>query len=386
MAQEQDTNEGGWTYKKKAKQLTHLYYAAGDPGSYGGVDRLYARAKDVGIPVSRDEVQNYLTKQLPYSIHKPVRHKFSRNHTYASNIDQQWQADLADMQGLSSENGGNNYILTCIDVLSRFAWAVPVRSKSTNHMVMAFKKLFQIARPRVPQRLQTDKGKEFFNKDVSKLLSDKGIHHFASNSDTKAAVVERFNRTLKTRLWVYFSAHDTKRYVNILQDMVYAYNHSVHRILKMRPTDVEGEAAANKAWINLYYKDSCLRSKKTPLTEGERTRISRWKGEFEKGYVPNWTREHFIVDKRLEHPRTVYKLKDARNEAVEGNFYESELQALPSVTLQVERVIRQRKRGTNKEVLVKWRGFSDKFNRWIPSGDLQKYKRSPADRAEDVYQ
>jgi transposase InsO family protein len=363
-----------------------LYYAAGDPGSYGGVDRLYARAKDVGIPVSRDEVQNYLTKQLPYSIHKPVRHKFPRNHTYASNIDQQWQADLADMQGLSSENGGNNYILTCIDVLSRFAWAVPVRSKSTNHMVMAFKKLFQIARPRVPQRLQTDKGKEFFNKDVSKLLSDKGIHHFASNSDTKAAVVERFNRTLKTRLWVYFSAHDTKRYVNILQDMVYAYNHSVHRILKMRPTDVEGEAAANKAWINLYYKDSCLRSKKTPLTEGERTRISRWKGEFEKGYVPNWTREHFIVDKRLEHPRTVYKLKDARNEAVEGNFYESELQALPSVTLQVERVIRQRKRGTNKEVLVKWRGFSDKFNRWIPSGDLQKYKRSPADRAEDVYQ
>jgi hypothetical protein len=72
MAQEQDTNEGGWTYKKKAKQLTGLYYAAGDPGSYGGVDRLYAREKDVGIPVLRGEVQNYLTKLLPYPIHKPV--------------------------------------------------------------------------------------------------------------------------------------------------------------------------------------------------------------------------------------------------------------------------------------------------------------------------
>jgi hypothetical protein len=68
-----------------------------------------------------------------------------------SHIDQQWQADLADMQGLSSENGGNNYILTCIDVLSGFAWAVPVRSKSTRNMVVAFKELFQIARPRVPQ-------------------------------------------------------------------------------------------------------------------------------------------------------------------------------------------------------------------------------------------
>jgi hypothetical protein len=78
--------------------------------------------------------------------------------------------------------------------------------------------------------------------------------------------------------------------------------------------------------------------------------------------------------------------KDARNKPVENNFYESELQALPSVTLHVERVIRQRKRGSSKEVLVRWRGFSDKFNRWIAGDDLQKYKRSPADRAEDVYQ
>jgi hypothetical protein len=73
----ENTNEGGWTYKKRAKQLTHLHYAAGDPGSYGGVDRLYARAKDVGIPVSPGEVQSDLAKQLPYSIHKPVRHKFA---------------------------------------------------------------------------------------------------------------------------------------------------------------------------------------------------------------------------------------------------------------------------------------------------------------------
>jgi hypothetical protein len=87
MAQDLDTNEGGWRNKKKLP--THLYHAAGDPGSHGGVDRLYARAKDFGILVSRGEVQDYLTKRLPYSIHKPVRHTFVRNHTYASNIEQQ---------------------------------------------------------------------------------------------------------------------------------------------------------------------------------------------------------------------------------------------------------------------------------------------------------
>ena len=115
------TNEGGWTAKKISKQLTNLYYAAGDPGSYGGVDRLHTRAQEVGIPVTRVDVQNYLSKQLPYSIHKPVRHNFPRNHAYAGHVDQQWQADLADMQALKSEYGGNNYISTCIDVLSMFA-------------------------------------------------------------------------------------------------------------------------------------------------------------------------------------------------------------------------------------------------------------------------
>jgi hypothetical protein len=86
---------------------------------------------------------------------------------------------------------------------------------------------------------------------------------------------------------------------------------------------------------------------------GERTRISRLKGESQKGYAPNWTRDHFVVDKRIEHPRTVYKPKDARSEPVVSNFYETELQALRSVTLQLESFIPQPKHGTIKEVLEK---------------------------------
>jgi hypothetical protein len=300
-------------------------------------------------------------------------------------IDQQWQADLADMQTLAGDNDGFHYILTCIDILTRYAWAIPVRSKSTSDMVTAMKKLFQTAHPRVPQRLQTDKGMEFFNRQVSALLRQKGVHHFASNSDQKAAVVERFNRTLKTRIWVYFTANKTQRYVDILQDIVYSYNHTVHRAIHMRPVDVEGEAAATKAWMSLFYKDTCGHHEiRKPLEEGQRTRIARWKGEFEKGYMPNWSREHFVVRKRLDHPLTVYKLEDAMREPLEGNFYAKELQAIPKVTLQVERVLRRRKRDNQKEVLVKWLGWEDKFNRWIPSEDLEKYKRAPADRATNV--
>ena len=385
MAQsDTDENAGRWTRKAIAKQLSDLYYEAGDPGSYGGVERLYQRAKSIGIPVTRDDVARYLSMELPYSIHKPVRHTFVRNHTYVGHIDQQWQADLADMQGLVAHNDNYNYILTVIDILSRFAWAVPVRSKSTKDMVVAFNRLFKEAKPRVPQRLQTDNGKEFFNKEVSALLRSKGIHHFASHSDQKASVVERFNRTLKTRMWVYFTANNTKRYVNVLPDIVYAYNHSPHRSIRMEPADVVGDEAATRAWRNLFYKDTCKSRIPKIVEDGQRARISRWKGEFEKGYEPNWSRETFAVQKALEHPYPVYNLVDAMGEPVEGKFYEKELQPIPRSTLQVERVIRTRKRGRQKESLVKWLGWEDKFNRWISAEQLAKYRRSPADRARDV--
>jgi hypothetical protein len=88
--------------------------------------------------------------------------------------------------------------------------------------------------------------------------------------------MERFNCTLKTRICVYFSDHDTKQYENVLQYMVCAYNHSVGRTLGMRLPDVVAEQAANGAQITLYYNDSRGRSQETPLDECERMRISRW--------------------------------------------------------------------------------------------------------------
>src|SRR2546425_11621986 len=125
-----------WTTEAIERQLRNVYYATGDPGSYGGVERLYQRARELGIPVARDQVRAFLAKQLSYSLHRPVRHKFARNHTYVGHIDQQWQADMADMQQYAADNDGNRYILTCIDILSRYAWAVPIRSKSAPDMVV----------------------------------------------------------------------------------------------------------------------------------------------------------------------------------------------------------------------------------------------------------
>ena len=76
--------------------LSALYYAPGDSGSYGGIERLFRRAKEANVPgVSRDAVRDFLSKQQAYTLHRPARRHFKRNRIYVGKIDQQWQADLA---------------------------------------------------------------------------------------------------------------------------------------------------------------------------------------------------------------------------------------------------------------------------------------------------
>ena len=169
------------------QQLEKIYRTPGDPGSLGGAERLYKRAKELNVPgVTRVAVGDFLQGQQAYTLHKPARRKYLRNRTYVAGIDAQWQADLADMQGLAKQNDGMRYILTVIDVFSKFAWSEPVRSKDANAVADALTQVLQQARPRLPKRLQTDKGKEFFNSTFAALMRRHGISHFASESDQKA--------------------------------------------------------------------------------------------------------------------------------------------------------------------------------------------------------
>ena len=167
-------------------RLKELYYDPNDPGSYGGVDRLFPRGKEIGIKgLTRDKVKKFLADQQSYSIHKPARRRFSRNRTYVRGIDHQWQADLADMQGLSRDNSGYKYNMTVIDVFCKKGWAIPIKNKSGKEMLSAFKNLLHLAHPRKPERLQTDAVKEFLNKDVQCYIKQEGVHYFVSNSDRK---------------------------------------------------------------------------------------------------------------------------------------------------------------------------------------------------------
>lgn len=337
------------------------------------MERLLEEARRRGLQVSRQRVEAFLADQVAYARHKPVRRHYKRNPTYVLGIDDQWQADLAEVQSMARENDGVRYLLTVIDVFSKYAWVVPLKTKSKADVAEAFTKLFAKTKRR-PRRIQTDKGGEFTCKPVQQMFTKLGIHHFCSNSDMKAAVVERFNRTLKERMFRYLTAEKTKRFVNVLQRFVDSYNASSHRSIGMAPADVRKQHERH-IWYRLYGEAEKSRrqrpTKKDPQA-GEAVRISRWKGTFEKGYAPNWSEELFNVNRVANYPKPMYELRDAQDEPIEGRFYAKELQRVRHGDFVVEKVLAERRRPDGvREVLVKWEGWSDEYNSWVDKATLR---------------
>ena len=146
------------------------------------------------------------------------------------------------------------------------------------------------------------------------------MHHFVSNSDQKAAVVECFNRTLKSRIWTYFTAHQTRHYLDILAMIVVSYNNTYHRTIGRAPNQ-ERKKDESEIWVRLYGdSDKEHRPKMSEPKNGQMVRISKVKSAFEKDYIPNWSEEHFLVQSDKSTSRRVFKLIDKGGE-LKGSRY-----------------------------------------------------------------
>src|SRR5271167_1437741 len=338
----------------------NIYFDAEHPASYGGVDRL-AQAAGVG----RRATQEWRREQRPYTLHKPVRKRYSTRPYKTSEIDQHWQGDLVEMIPYAAVNDGYRYILTMIDLFSRYAWAEPLRDKTGNEVAAALRRVF--AQGRQPQRFQTDDGREFDNRVVQHLLNIENIRFFTVKSQFKAAVVERFNRTLKTKMWRYFTRTGNYRWVDVLPDLLTAYNTAVHSSIGVAPIAVTNENE-HELWLRQERKGPqkvTQRDIVTPYRVGDQVRVSVAKGPFAKGYLPNWTEQIYTVSQVLNTEPEQYKLEDYNQEEIRGSFYAAELQrVVPPERYAVEKVIRTRKVGGRTQYFVKWHGYGNEFNSW----------------------
>ena len=356
--------------KKHTPSWLSRYHDPRAPGSLGGVQRF---AKAHRLPLK--QAQRVLERDLAYTLHKPRRRRFPTVPVIVGGLDDQWVADLVEVQPLAKYNRGLRYLLTVVDVLSKYAWVQPLKDKTGVALVKAFEKILKQGR-RHPNRLQTDRGKEFYNRTFQRWVDEQGIHHFSTEGDAKASVVERFNRTLKERLYRYFTAANTLRFDDVLPELVQGYNATRHRSIGMAPQDVtwDNEEAV---WKRLYGQR--LKSQKKPQFKvGDRVRLNKIHRTFEKGYLPGWTEEVFVVHRVIPGPVPTYEIHEWDDTPVQGTFYEEDLQKVHvSDVFRIEKVLKRQK----DRWLVKWKGWPDKYNSWIARGDvtsLQPPKRKKA--------
>ena len=249
-----------------------------------------------------------------------------------------------------------------------------MKDKKGDTVEDAFKYIVKESNRR-PKHIWVDQGKEFYNKNMDQWLEENKINRYSTYGEHKSCVVERFNRTIRTRMWKRFTAENTRVWVAMVERLLAEYNNTVHSTTGMTPVKCSKLKNAETIRHDTEQSSGSRRYKvlkKPKFNAGDKVRISRIKGDFEKGYVPNWSEATYVIhDVKKTNPRT-YTLKDMAGEILEGSFYEQELQKTNQETYRIEKILRKKKINGVEHALVKWMGYNDKFNQWMPVKALHK--------------
>jgi|688.fasta_scaffold79921_6 hypothetical protein len=352
--------------------LKKYYYDISKPGALSGQQQFLRSLRAQGVKHDPHNVIEWLKNEESYSLHKPIRKKFTRNKVIVPGIDDTWQIDLVDLKKHAKINKGFHYILTIIDVFSKFAWAIPVKRKNGNYTTLAFKSVL-IKSKRCPKKIQLDKGTEFLNSSFKKLLVEYNIKYYHLKSSVKACIIERFNRTLKEKMWRYFTYLGKYKYIDVLAGFLESYNSSFHRTIQCSPNEVN-KINEKKIWLKMYCEDKKAEAIKFNFKIGDKVRITKLKNIFAKGYEPNWTQQVFVIREAIPRFPPVYRIKDLLNDSIEGIFYEPQLQKVSKneIIYKVDSILKRRIKDGRKQVLVSWLGYPDKHNSWVDANQIVK--------------
>ena len=283
----------------KEQELRELYY---NPiRGYQSAQKLYEAAKGNNVKVMLAEVKRWSKEQETYVRFQQLTKNFKRRQTWVPHAGVQLQMDLVDMSKYERENENYRWILTAIDVFSRYFFAVPIQRKHKDFTLVAVKRVLDQYKKKfgkLPDVVQFDDGGEFRNTRVLPFLEKEGVRYFSTClMSKKASVVERVNRTLKTRMGKFFDHEGSKEWIYVLEDLVEGINSSVNRI-GIAPNQVNEETSP-QVFVKLYGH---------PVT-----------------YKASFSRETYQVTQVFRGEPNHYTIEDERGRPVFGRMYSKEL-------------------------------------------------------------
>lgn len=339
--------------------LKKVVLGSESPVQYGAPSTVWKHLKIVApkAKISLERVKEFVESNVRARALRgqPPSSKFKRLAYNTWGLGDQVQADLMFVETWRHKN-----ILTVIDVFSRRAEAEICGSKAGHNVAAAMKRALERMKI-VPNNIQTDQGKEFDNEHFKKLVRDLNSNWFFVDSVWKAAVVERFNRTLRMKYEVLKSQEKTSSQAALLRKAVWQYNNTAHSSLKgLTPNDITPQN--NGALLRLFRNEKKLQGLKN---ESKQTDFKFSVGDFVRATITReatggirrkvakgtYTEEVFKVTHRfrktLEGDINLYKVEDLAGEPLTGIFYEAELKIAHGFDVnrkEVERVVSKRKR------------------------------------------
>jgi transposase InsO family protein len=268
--------------------LTKLYQTYGFPAK----ERLYRLAKAIRPDIRRDDVNDFLDGQQTYQLH---RKKIKNNPTpiTTGKEQEQYQMDLLDMSKFWHANGGNRWILICIDIFTRKAAAQPLKDKKAETTLKGLKEILkELGKPRL---IVSDSGSEFKGA-VSKYLKDNGILHRVTEpmDHNVLGIIDRFSMAIKNMIYKHFTFYDTTKWTDALPVFIEIYNNSIHSTLDgMTPN----EALKYPSDTRAIHAQRTLESRPVKkLQVGDTVKVKLKKNVFSKGYTINWSTKNYIID------------------------------------------------------------------------------------------
>jgi transposase InsO family protein len=260
---------------------------------YPSVSTLLKILKENGIITSKSVVEKVIQAHSVYQLHKKKKVKYT-SHLTAFLENQIWQIDLLDMQKYAHANKGYKWILLLVDIFSRKAEAIPLKSKNTTDIIPAFNKL--LADVGIPHKIISDNGSEFISKQFVDIIHKHKILHelVEVGYHPSLGIIDRLSRTVKEKIEKHFTHTGTAKWIDFLPKIISSYNNTPHSgLANVTPNRVKEFGPLIR---KLNVDKNIASDKKIQLIpKGQLVRVRLKKPMFTKGYKQEWSTSTFKV-------------------------------------------------------------------------------------------
>ena len=191
-----------------------------------------------------------------------------------------------------------------IDNFSKYLWAIPHKNKSSQTITNEFSNILTTSK-RKPNKLESDRGSEFYNSIFQNFLKNKNIHHYSRYTDKGPSISERVIRTVRNLLKKPVFEKGNADWLSELPSVIKQYNNTIHHSIKMTPNQASKKVNEKIVYSNLQDKRKKLNPK---YKLGELVRTADIKKVFSKGDSTNYSYKLYTITEIIHDTIPSYRI------------------------------------------------------------------------------